>query len=113
MSARATTSLNSKRGGIAYTLGRHTNDHMTSFYTQTPSDFFIEYGWDGRMIDPATWQPHETFDGPSFWGHERLNMPEEQRKVLRDMRLSAAARGIRAPLPAPNCAWLDSVIGRE
>lgn len=102
-----------EEGRVAYTLGRHTNDHMTSFYTQTPSDFFIEYGWDGLVIDPATWQPHETFDGPSFWGHERLNMPEEQRKPLRDMRLSAAARGIRAPLPAPNCAWLDSVIARE
>jgi len=102
-----------EEGRVAYTLGRHTNDHMTSFYTQTPSDFFIEYGWDGRVIDPATWQPHETFDGPSFWGHERLSMPEQQRKALRDMRLSAAARGIRAPLPAPNCAWLDSVIARE
>jgi 2,3-dihydroxybiphenyl 1,2-dioxygenase len=100
-------------GRVAYTLGRHTNDHMTSFYSNTPSGFFIEYGWGGRMIDPATWQPHETFDGPSLWGHERLYMPEEQRKRLRDMRLSAAARGVRAPLPVENCAWLDSVIARE
>ena len=37
----------------------------------------------------------------------------EQRKRLRDMRLSAAARGVRAPLPIENCAWLDSVIARE
>jgi 2,3-dihydroxybiphenyl 1,2-dioxygenase len=102
-----------EEGRVAYTLGRHTNDHMTSFYAQTPSDFFIEYGWAGRVIDPATWEPHETFDGPSFWGHERLHVPEEQRKPLRDMRLSAAARGIRAPLPIENCAWLDSVITRE
>ncbi|MDR3466228.1 MAG: VOC family protein [Xanthobacteraceae bacterium] len=99
-------------GRVAYTLGRHTNDHMTSFYAQTPSGFFIEYGWGGRVIDPKTWQPHETFDGPSFWGHERLHLPEEQRKRLRDMRLSAAARGVRAPLPE-NCAWLDAVIRRE
>jgi 2,3-dihydroxybiphenyl 1,2-dioxygenase len=102
-----------EEGRIAYTLGRHTNDHVTSFYSQTPSGFFIEYGWGGRVIDPASWQPHETFDGPSFWGHERLNMPEAQRKPLRDMRLSAAARGVRAPLPVENCAWLDSVIARE
>jgi 2,3-dihydroxybiphenyl 1,2-dioxygenase len=98
-------------GRVAYSLGRHTNDHMTSFYAQTPSGFFIEYGWGGRTIDPKTWQPHETFDGPSFWGHERLHLPEEQRKRLRDMRLSAAARGVRAPLE--NCAWLDAVIARE
>jgi 2,3-dihydroxybiphenyl 1,2-dioxygenase len=101
---------------IAYTLGRHTNDHMTSFYVNTPSGFFIEYGWGGRVIDPATWQPHETFDGPSLWGHERLHMPDAQRKRMRDMRLDAAARGVRAPdprVPPLNCAWLDAVIARE
>lgn len=105
-----------EEGRIAYTLGRHTNDHMTSFYVNTPSGFFVEYGWAGRVIDPNTWQPHETFDGPSLWGHERLNMPEEQRKRLRDMRLAAAARGVRAPNPdvSPvNCPWLEAVIARE
>jgi 2,3-dihydroxybiphenyl 1,2-dioxygenase len=91
---------------IAYSLGRHTNDHMTSFYLRTPSEFFIEYGWGGRMIDPATWQPHETFDGPSLWGHDRLSMPPEQRAHFRQMRLDAAARGVRAPV---NCAWLEQV----
>ena len=30
---------------IAYTLGRHTNDYMTSFYAKTPSGFFVENGW--------------------------------------------------------------------
>ena len=102
-----------EEGRVAFSLGRHTNDHMTSFYAQTPSGFFIEYGWGGRIIDPNTWEPHETFDGPSFWGHERLHLPEEQRSRLRDMRLSAAARGVRAPLPPENCAWLDSVIARQ
>jgi hypothetical protein len=103
-------------GRIAYTLGRHTNDHMTSFYVNTPSGFFIEYGWGGRVIDPATWQPHETFDGPSLWGHERLHLPEEQRKRMRDMRLSAAARGVRVAdpsVPPLDCPWLDAVIAQE
>lgn len=105
-----------EEGRVAYTLGRHTNDHMTSFYSHTPNGFFIEYGWGGRTIDPETWEPHETFDGPSLWGHERLYMPEEQRARLRDMRLDAAARGVRVPnpvLPAIDCPWLDSVIRRE
>ncbi len=96
---------------VAYPLGRHTNDHMTSFYSHTPSGFFIEYGWGGRVIDPATWEPHETHDGPSFWGHERLYLEPEQRSRLRDMRLSAAARGVRAPVP--DCPWLDAVIANE
>ena len=103
-------------GRVAYTLGRHANDHVTSFYVNTPSGFFIEYGWGGRVIDPEAWQPHETFDGPSLWGHERLYMPEEQRKRLRDMRLSAAARGVRVPdpsVPLLNCPWLNAVIAKE
>jgi 2,3-dihydroxybiphenyl 1,2-dioxygenase len=105
-----------EEGRIAYGLGRHTNDHMTSFYVNTPSGFFIEYGWGGRVIDPETWQPHETFDGPSLWGHERLHMPDEQRKRLREMRLSAAARGVRAPdpsVPPLNCPWLEAVTAQE
>jgi len=99
-------------GRIAYTLGRHTNDHMTSFYAHTPSKFFVEYGWGAQVIDPQTWQPFETHDGPSLWGHERLYMAEEQRARLREMRLDAARRGIRAPNPA-NCAWLDAAIAAE
>lgn len=100
-----------EEGRIAYTLGRHTNDHMTSFYAHTPSDFFVEYGWGAQVIDPATWQPFETFDGPSLWGHERLHLPEEQRARMRNMRLDAAARGVR--VPDPNCAWLASVVAKE
>ena len=42
--------LQYKEGSIAYTLGRHTNDYMTSFYAHTPSGFFIENGWGGRII---------------------------------------------------------------
>lgn len=100
-------------GRVAYTLGRHTNDHMTSFYSHTPSGFFVEYGWAGRVIDPATWQPHETHDGPSLWGHERLYMEREQCARLREMRLSAAARGVRAPLTLPDCPWLHALVARE
>lgn len=90
---------------VAYTLGRHTNDYMTSFYANTPSGFFIESGWGGRIIDPETWQPHETFTGPSYWGHERLYLPEDKRRVLRDMRLKTASEGMQAPLLA-DCPWL-------
>jgi 2,3-dihydroxybiphenyl 1,2-dioxygenase len=100
-----------EEGRLAYTLGRHNNDHMTSFYTHAPGNFFIEYGWAGRVIDPKTWVTHETFDGPSFWGHERLYMEPEPRAQLRNMRLDAAARGVRAP--NPNCAWADAAIRQE
>ena len=38
---------------IVMDLGRHTNDHMTSFYMRTPSGFEIEYGWGGVLVDDA------------------------------------------------------------
>lgn len=50
-------------------LGRHTNDHMFSFYVRTPSGFEVEYGSGGRLIDTnQPWQP-EHFDAMSTWGH--------------------------------------------
>ena len=99
---------------LAYTMGRHANDHMMSFYAHTPSGFFVEYGWGGRTIDPETWQPHQTTDGPSLWGHDRnYDMPEHQRQRLHEMRLAAAAKGIQAPSPSIDCPWLDSVIRQE
>jgi 2,3-dihydroxybiphenyl 1,2-dioxygenase len=53
---------------IAATLGRHTNDHMVSFYLRTPSGFEIEYGYGARTVDDAIWkvQRHEA---GSIWGH--------------------------------------------
>jgi 2,3-dihydroxybiphenyl 1,2-dioxygenase len=58
---------------LTATLGRHTNDHMLSFYMRTPSGFEIEYGWGGREVDDATWhvQKHHA---PSIWGHRRAAM---------------------------------------
>lgn len=97
---------------IAYTLGRHSNDWMTSFYARTPSDFFVEYGWGARVIDPARWEPHETFDGPSYWGHDRLFMDAPPRRRMREMTLEAARRGLRSEQPI-DCPWLDSIIHRD
>ncbi|MBJ6135247.1 VOC family protein [Ochrobactrum sp. Q0168] len=96
-----------EEGRVAYTLGRHTNDWMTSFYANTPSGFFVESGWGGRIIDEATWEPHETVAGPSFWGHDRLYLEEDDktRLALREMRLKAAREGVRAP-GVPDCPWL-------
>jgi 2,3-dihydroxybiphenyl 1,2-dioxygenase len=54
---------------LILTLGRHTNDHMMSFYLASPSGFAIEYGWGGRLIDDSTWQVSK-YDSPKIWGHE-------------------------------------------
>jgi 2,3-dihydroxybiphenyl 1,2-dioxygenase len=105
---------------IGVTLGRHTNDLMTSFYAKTPSSFMVECGWGGREIEPSTWRPSELQDGPSLWGHERVWLPPEDREVARQMRMRAAAAGRRAPvqvmdgnykLMSGTCAWWDGVKG--
>ena len=103
---------------VNVTLGRHTNDLMTSFYAKTPSSFMMECGWGGREIDPATWQPVEMHAGPSLWGHERVWLPPADRDVAREMRLRAAAAGLRAPVQVIEgnyklmpgaCPWWDGV----
>jgi len=108
----------SRKDCVGVTLGRHTNDFMTSFYCKTPSSFMVECGWGGREIDPATWQPVEMQDGPSLWGHERVWLAEKDREVAREMRMRLAREGKRAPvqvmdgnykLMSGTCAWWDGV----
>jgi 2,3-dihydroxybiphenyl 1,2-dioxygenase len=55
---------------IAQTLGRHTNDHMVSFYARTPSGFDVEFGFGAREVDDSTWRVMR-HDKPSSWGHKR------------------------------------------
>ncbi|NJN40470.1 MAG: 2,3-dihydroxybiphenyl 1,2-dioxygenase [Gammaproteobacteria bacterium] len=64
---------------IASTLGRHTNDHMLSFYLQTPSGFQVEYGYGGREIDDDVWEV-QLHHAPSIWGHRSpgATTPAEQ-----------------------------------
>lgn len=55
---------------VASTIGKHTNDHMVSFYLVSPSAFEIEYGCNGRLVDEATWTT-TSLTRPSLWGHHR------------------------------------------
>jgi len=55
---------------IAASLGRHTNDHMVSFYARTPSGFEVEFGFGAREVDDATWRVTR-HDKGSSWGHRR------------------------------------------
>jgi extradiol dioxygenase len=55
---------------IVQTLGRHTNDLMTSIYIDTPSGMQIEYGHGGLVVDDLSWVAR-SYDRPSYWGHRR------------------------------------------
>jgi biphenyl-2,3-diol 1,2-dioxygenase len=54
---------------LSNSLGKHTNDHMVSFYVRTPSGFDVEYGWGAREIE-ANWRVVR-HDKTSIWGHHR------------------------------------------
>jgi 2,3-dihydroxybiphenyl 1,2-dioxygenase len=103
---------------VATTLGRHTSDYMTSFYSWTPSKFMIEYGWGCRLIDPDTWQANERNTGPSLWGHERAWTSDETAQQARKLKQKNAESGLRAPVQVLEgnfelmpgaCPWWDGV----
>lgn len=104
---------------IGTTLGRHVNDHMTSFYSWTPSNFLVEYGWGGRSIDPASWTPHERTEGPSLWGHDRAWLDDKGRAEARALRVATAEAGGRTPVNVMDgnhqlardvCPWWDATV---
>jgi 2,3-dihydroxybiphenyl 1,2-dioxygenase len=56
---------------VVQSIGRHTNDHMISFYVRTPSGFDVEFGHGARVVDEANWRVGN-YDRPSSWGHRRI-----------------------------------------
>lgn len=57
-----------RRIPIVASLGRHTNDRMTSFYMTSPSGFQVEFGHGGIEIDDHDWRV-QTHHAASIWGH--------------------------------------------
>jgi 2,3-dihydroxybiphenyl 1,2-dioxygenase len=108
-------------GRIVATLGRHSNDLMTSFYTRTPSDFLVEYGWGGREVDDATWEPQEMSTVDSLWGHDGLfRAVGAQDPPPMDQRPAAHQQMVRAPIQVIDgnyqrmhgvCPWWDAIGG--
>jgi 3,4-dihydroxy-9,10-secoandrosta-1,3,5(10)-triene-9,17-dione 4,5-dioxygenase len=60
---------------ISSTFGKHSNDEMISFYVRTPSNFQLEYGYGGLVIDPENHRPSR-LDTSNFWGHKRTDPGE-------------------------------------
>ena len=56
--------------------------------------------------------------GPSLWGHERVWLSEKDRERAREMRMRAAANGVREPVQvidgnyhsmSGTCPWWDGI----
>ncbi|EOG4615717.1 VOC family protein [Pseudomonas aeruginosa] len=81
---------------IGVTLGRHINDHVTSFYLKNPDGWMLELGWAGRTIGPD-WQVEE-LEGMSLWGHDRTWLPPAKREEARQILKRLARKGVRVPV---------------
>lgn len=57
---------------VAMGLGKHTNDHMISFYCVTPDGFMVEFGWGGLQIEDVSKLGTYQITKPSFWGHRPI-----------------------------------------
>jgi 2,3-dihydroxybiphenyl 1,2-dioxygenase len=83
---------------VGQTLGRHANDWVLSFYVFCPAGFMMELGFGSRTVDEATWTPRETTHGGSMWGHDRLYMDDERRRIANEARRAVVKAGLGAPL---------------
>jgi 2,3-dihydroxybiphenyl 1,2-dioxygenase len=88
-----------KPESIGVSLGRHINDHVTSFYLKTPDGWMLELGWAGRTIG-ADWKV-EDLPGLSLWGHDRTWLPPDIRENARHILKELSAQGGRAPIHLP------------
>lgn len=59
---------------MMHTLGRHTNDHMVSFYVYSPEDLAIEVGWNGLRVEHEV--PTYEISAGAFWGHHFSPPPQ-------------------------------------
>lgn len=81
---------------IGVSLGRHINDHVTSFYLKNPDGWMFELGWASRTVGPD-WEVEE-LQGMSLWGHDRTWLPDDKREEARQILKRLAAKGLRAPV---------------
>ena len=72
---RAYDIVNDQGFPLAMSMGRHSNDLTTSFYVYSPSGWWIEYGYGGRTVDDAVWEP-KYYNSPKLWGHIMMPPPE-------------------------------------
>jgi 3,4-dihydroxy-9,10-secoandrosta-1,3,5(10)-triene-9,17-dione 4,5-dioxygenase len=59
---------------MMHSLGKHTNDHMVSFYVWSPENYAVEFGWNGLKV-PEPVPVYEITDG-AFWGHRFTPPPQ-------------------------------------
>jgi 2,3-dihydroxybiphenyl 1,2-dioxygenase len=67
---------------IQRSIGRHTNDGMTSFYMHSPSGWLMELGFGAVLVDDEVWEP-KMYNSTKVWGHTPVSGPKPWPKVGR------------------------------
>lgn len=62
-------------------LGKHTNDHMLSFYSYSPEGHATEIGWGGKRIEGLT--PTYRITEGAVWGHRYTAPPADAKGLPR------------------------------
>jgi 2,3-dihydroxybiphenyl 1,2-dioxygenase len=100
---------------IVATLGRHSNDLMTSYYMRTPSDIYVECGWGGREVDDATPAVEMTSVG-SHWGHkglfEDIGAPPSEATATGSRRAPVQVMDGNYQRMTGVCPWWDAARAR-
>jgi hypothetical protein len=60
------------------TLGKHTNDHMVSFYVYSPERYAVEFGCNGLRVDAE--EPTYEITQGAFW---RARLPVLCERIVR------------------------------
>jgi len=71
---RAWDRVQDLRVPVQMTLGQHANDPLLSFYVESPGGFGVEFGWNGMLIDEATWAVRHFGGRGEIWGHRGAAM---------------------------------------
>ena len=76
MVGRALDRVDAGEAPLTQGLGRHWNDHMISFYMQSPAGFQVEYGYGARTVDADNWVEVRQggVGGGSIWGHKPTDL---------------------------------------
>ena len=104
---------------VGVTLGRHSGDYVTSFYTWNPSGFLVEYGWGAqvdrrRQVDAVRAQVRAELLGP----RAALDVAGEAARSRALLCIEAADNGQRMPVQVIDgnyhlqpgvCPWWDDM----
>lgn len=52
---------------MMFSLGKHTNDKMLSFYVYSPENYAVEIGWNGHLVHEE--EPTYEITEGALWGH--------------------------------------------